>query len=811
LIGQTISRYHILQKLGGGGMGVVYEAEDTRLGRRVALKFLPKNLSEHSSALERFQREARATSLLNDPSICTIFDIQEHQGQPYIVMELLEGQSLRERIGGHPMPLPEILDIGIQIAEALGAAHAEGIVHRDIKPANIFLTKRGQAKVLDFGVAKLAPSCRLARYESGSPLDERMAMVAIDPKDEDSAATATGIIPGTSFYMSPEQVRGEELDARSDLFSLGVVLYEAATGRKPFFGRRYTETMAAILDEKPLSPRVLNPELPPAFEAVLGKALEKNPDKRYQSAADLRADLEALKSEIASEPVARQVRAPAPKVFSQTQSKQRWLQLWIAGVLVTVALVLTLWWAKRARISSAAVPANTVAVLPFHNLDTDKADDFLRFALGDEISNILTYTPSLTVRPVDSAKYAASETDPQRAGRELRVAHIITGHFTQRDKNLVVTLEAIDVQHDRVTWQGTFSVPAHDSIAMQKQLAGEVRQGLLPALGATASTTAILPRNAEAYDLYLRSAAVPHDPAPNKEAISMLERSVGLDPGYPPAWDELGVRYYFDSQYGGGGEDVFKRAVAAFTRAVALDPNYVTAVGNLVRARVELGDLNGAYADAEALVQRRPDNAQAHFTLAYVQRFAGLLDEATRQCDVALGLDPGNYFFRSCAFGFMEMGATRRARHYVDLDGNSQWAANVLPMVLLRDGTIDEARQAARRMSDDSTWFGGLLQTCLTPDSGAELDRRAQQQAPAMLALRNPEFRYLQGTIMAFCGEREIAAELLKSAITQNYCATAALDRDPLLAKLRFYPDFESLRMASRECQKKFLAARGQR
>jgi serine/threonine protein kinase/Tfp pilus assembly protein PilF len=790
-------------------MGVVYEAEDTRLGRRVALKFLPEHLCSDDRASGRFQREAQAASSLNHPNICTIYDIGERGDQPFISMELLEGESLKERIERGPLPLSELLDVALQVTEGLIAAHAGGIIHRDIKPGNIFLTTRGQVKILDFGLAKVAPVIEAVAQGIGTDSDGA-------PTDETQSLSGGGLVPGTAFYMSPEQARGETVDARSDIFSLGIVLYEAATGKKPFAKETSIKTLAAIMEEKPVSPTIANPTLPHEFEIVIGKALEKKKEGRYQSVTELRADLQKLKQAsdsdgvVIAKPQAVSLIARASGVFRRLDPSVYYILLGMAGFFVTVLVVVTLWWAHNLRsMRPGALKSNTLAVLPFQNAGGDSGSDFLKVALADEVTNILTYTPSLEVRPVPTK---LNDMDPQKAGRELKVAYVVTGHYLRERDNLVVTLEAIDVNTDRILWQQTVKVPANDSIKLQTQLENQVRQGLLPVLGAAAGSmeTATKPKNPEAYDLYLRAAAVSHDPGPNKQAIAMLERSVALDPSYAPAWDALGFRYYYDSQYASGGEIVFDRAGQAYQKALSLDPNYITAYAHLARSHAEHGSIDQAFVEAEQLVKRRPDNSQAHFTMAYVLRYAGLLGEAGKECDAALALDPGNYGLRSCAFAFFEQGKTQRAMDYLALDAGSEWYRNVLPAVLLREGALDQAREASRKMSNNSVWFGNLLQACVTTHPSGELAEMVNEAAVPLLSQRDPEFRYYQGAILAYCGQLDMASQLIKSAIEQNYCASAALDYDPLLQKLRLTPRFTDLRKTSLECQKSFLVARNQ-
>src|SRR6266403_1404463 len=611
MIGRTISHYRVVEKLGGGGMGIVYKAEDIRLGRFVCLKFLPEKLSKDHPAVERFQREARAASSLNHPHICTIYDVDEYEEQSFIVMEFLEGQTLKHRIEGRPLHIEQVPEYGHQMADALEAAHAKAIIHRDIKPANIFLTERGQIKLLDFGLAKLLPE----RKGIGSLTH---AGAVFNNTTQDAHLTSPGVSMGTVAYMSPEQVRGQELDERTDLFSLGLVLYEMSTGQRAFSGNTSGVIFDAILNRAPIPPVRLNPAIPIQLEQIIAKALEKDRELRYRSASDMRTDLQRLKRDTDS--------ASAMSLSTGQTSRQllrrHWPHFVWGGVLAVLLLLfglnvgnfrdLVLGVDSQSRIES-------IAVLPFANLSNDSKAEYLSDGITESLINSLSQLPNLAVVSRNTVfRYKGQPADPQKVGKELHVRAILTGRLIQSGDELMISVNLEDVQNGRQLWGEQYNRKLSNLVSVQQEIAGDIYTRLRPRLaGEEKKLLAKRPtENVEAYQLYLQGLFYWNKwtQADFKRAAEFFTQAAQKDPRYALSYAGLADAY---SMLGDAGylppSEAWPKTKAAAMQALDIDDTLPEAHASLglVKEHFEW-DWTGAEREFRRAIELNPNSATAH-------------------------------------------------------------------------------------------------------------------------------------------------------------------------------------------------------
>ncbi len=622
MLGQTISHYRILRKLGSGGMGVVYEAEDTKLGRHVALKFLPEELAQDEQALERFQREARAASALNHPNICTLYEIDEAAGQHFIAMELLEGQTLQQRIAGKPLDSETLFELAMQIASALEAAHGKGIVHRDIKPANIFVTTLGQAKVLDFGLAKLAPAGPEASDDPTMSGERNL--------------TTPGQALGTVAYMSPEQVEGKELDARTDLFSFGAVLYEMATGRQAFSGSTTGIIFNSILEKNPAAVSRVNPELPAKLEEIIAKALEKDREVRYQHAGDVRADLKRLKRDTSSGTTA--VKAAAPAAWWRRKSAV----IAVAAVLVlAVGVIGARYWGMN---RNQAI--GSVAVLPFTESSADPATEFLQEGISEGITDALSQMPNLKVMASSSVfRYKGKDGDPQQAGKDLKVDAVLTGRMVRSGDTLAVRAELVNVADGSQIWGEHYDEKMADISALQQEIVSDISSKLqLKLSGEVKQRLGRRPtENAEAYKFYLqgRQEMDKWTDSSWKKAAQYFQQAVDQDQNYAAAYAGLSEAYVLlGANVDLPTKEAYEKARVAAERSIALDDTLAEGHAAFARYLWVILDFAGADRESRRAIELNPNLASAHQEYSRYLTSIGRFAEADEQGRRALELDP---------------------------------------------------------------------------------------------------------------------------------------------------------------------------
>jgi serine/threonine protein kinase/tetratricopeptide (TPR) repeat protein len=764
MLGKAISHYRVLEKLGGGGMGVVYKAQDTKLPRFVALKFLSEALNENPEVLERFRREAHAASALNHPNICVIHDIGQFEEQPFIVMEFLEGRTLKHHIAGKPVPTEQLLELAIQIADALDAAHSKGIIHRDIKPANIFVNDRSQAKILDFGLVKLsAPLQRVAEGFGATNLPTAIG---------EECMTSPGDVMGTVAYMSPEQARGEEIDARTDVFSLGVVLYEMVTGKQAFLGPTDAVIFDAILNRAPIPPSQLNPLAPAALERVIGRALEKHRNDRYQSVSVLLSELKSLKRDIDS------------------------------GGMAAKTVI-----GSGGRPRSPSKALDSLAVLPFENAGSDPNAEYFSDGITESIIQRVSEFPKVRVMARSTVfRYKGQVTDPQVVGRQLNVRAVLTGRVMQRGDSLIIGAELVDTTNGWRLWGKQFQRPLQDVFTVQEEIAREISENLRVKLTGREKKRLAKRQteNRQAYELYLKGRFFWNKRTEEslRKGIEFFRQAIEVDPTYALAYAGLAESYMPLGYWG------FVRPIEAFPnvkvwamKALELDDQLAEAHTPLAGALfLYERDCDAAVKEVQRAIVLNPNYPRAHQLYGEFLLFLGDFNKASDELRQALELDPLSPVLHAVdaqvsLYSRRYEEAMQKCRKSQELDPSLSISFWLLGLACEQLGRFEDAvehfQRALEQRQNNQVIWASLARTCAL--WGKEDKARGLLQGLEKTSQEKYVPAYSIAGIWAGLGDRAQALLWLEKACEERSARMAFVNVDPVFDTFRSDARFQEV------------------
>ncbi len=721
MIGETILHYKILEKLGEGGMGVVYLAEDLNLERKVAIKFLPRQIAANSEERKRFKIEAKASASLNHPNIATIYAIEESDGDAFIVMEFINGIELKDKIKSGPVPIKEAINIATQIAEGLGAAHKKGIIHRDIKSQNIMITDDGKVKIMDFGLAKIMGG---------------------------SQVTKIGTTVGTIAYMSPEQAKGKEVDHRTDIWSFGVVLYEILTGQLPFMGEYEQAIIYSILNEE-VKPYSDNPFSP--IQKIINNSLKKDPGQRYLQVSDIIKELRSIENQIMSE--------------DQKKSNEEIKKL---------------------------------AVLPFINIRNDEESNYLGFAIADRIIGALAYNKNIIVRPSSAIRSYQNQTiDIKLSANQLNVNYVLTGNFLKEMDEIRLNLELIDINSDKMLWREDFEVKFENVFKLQdiisKKVIADFNLKFTPEENRRLRTD--VPQNPLAYEYYLKAISYTLTNEDAHIAVSMVRKSLELDPTFAPAYSELGFRYGLLAEYDINERKRVKDSEENYKKALSINEGLLSALLGLAAIYTEQGKSLEAIELIKKAIKINPNNAEAHFWLGYIFRYTGFLDNAIDEMETAVRLDSFNPRFRSIIITYSYLQRYEDALKYLNSSKESPMHISWHGIVFLHLKKYDAAKDYFQKVVSIEPkgifgiWANSML--CF-------ITKETEKGLKALKALEGSETHdaeqlYLFANVYGLYGKKKDCIRLLNKCIEDGFFNYHVLSTDPFLDPVRDDPDFQKI------------------